>query len=106
MRISDWSSDVCSSDLTLKGIDVDSLTETDGELWERWKRGNLGMEEIEAHRRILADTRDIEEAKLIHSYIKAGVIPDGLTEDQMKLYKNLKAENGRASFRERERKYV
>src|SRR3546814_16078621 len=49
MRISDWSSDVCSSDLGSSGIAVNEMTFSDPLAFARWKRSEapLGASVVE-----------------------------------------------------------
>lgn len=75
--------------VALRSVDFSDLNEVDMKLWEKWKKGKLGLEEVEAHRRILADTTDIKQAILLHGMISSGIVPEGLTDDQKKLYENL-----------------
>src|SRR3546814_4383411 len=76
MRISDWSSDVCSSDLPLVGADGEPYAMAQGSL----AVGGLGVEGGDG-------------SQVVVNVPSSGRIPDGATVERMEI--------GRASCRER-----
>src|SRR3546814_8259100 len=97
MRISDWSSDVCSSDLSLQRIRVEWLGDDEGRFHRLSGQQHLRMTGYEDHRNrdLLQDLLDCRDAVVAPLQLDIGEDESGRG-----------LEIGRASCRERVCQYV
>src|SRR3546814_11653360 len=114
MRISDWSSDVCSSDLVVAGIEIP--TDHEGGIWVRYGPRDRGS--TVSAGAVLRD--ELQAGALAGHLVLVGTSAAGLldikptslgiampgVEIQAQLLATILAEIGRASCRERVCRYV